>query len=198
MGRPASDIRDRLLEAARTRFLQDGVDGASLREIARDAQTSLGMIVYYFPRKEDLFLGVLESAYEPLVDDLVAAIAAEHGTRERLAAVADRVARASPREIDVLRIVAREAIGSARRRHRVVRRFLTGHVPHLLGVLRDGVARGDLDASVPLPLLAVSFAALTLVPQVIARAVGGRLFPGRDVLARASIDLFFRAAGPRM
>jgi AcrR family transcriptional regulator len=38
--------------------LGDGVDGASLREIAREAGTNIGMVVYYFATKDDLFLAV--------------------------------------------------------------------------------------------------------------------------------------------
>ena len=40
MARPRSDIQPRIVEAARYRFLRAGVDGASLREIAKDAKIS--------------------------------------------------------------------------------------------------------------------------------------------------------------
>ncbi len=60
MARPRGDISERLVKAAREAFLTQGVDGASLREIAAEAGTSLGMITYYFPTKDDLFLAVLE------------------------------------------------------------------------------------------------------------------------------------------
>ena len=60
MARPRSDIQKRIVLAARTRFLADGVDGASLRHIARAARTSIGMVYYYFPTKDDLFLAVVE------------------------------------------------------------------------------------------------------------------------------------------
>ena len=58
MGRTPSDIAPRIVHAARRRFLSDGVEGASLRAIARDARTSIGMIYYYYPAKDDLFLAV--------------------------------------------------------------------------------------------------------------------------------------------
>jgi AcrR family transcriptional regulator len=44
MARPRSDIRPRLLASARARFLREGVDGASLRSIAKDAATNIGMV----------------------------------------------------------------------------------------------------------------------------------------------------------
>ena len=49
MARPRGDISERLIKAAREAFLTQGVDGASLREIAAEAGTSLGMITYYVP-----------------------------------------------------------------------------------------------------------------------------------------------------
>lgn len=58
MARPRGDIEPRVLEAARKRFLEQGVDGASLRKIAEDAGTNIGMIYYYFPTKEALFDGL--------------------------------------------------------------------------------------------------------------------------------------------
>ena len=81
MGRPPSDVRDRLIDAARTRFLREGVDGASLRDIAADASTVLGTIVYHFPKKEDLFLEVVEKAYAPMLEDLAALLDREGTTR---------------------------------------------------------------------------------------------------------------------
>src|SRR6185295_5828153 len=70
MARPPTDIRQRILGAARARFLAEGVDGASLREIARDAKTTIGMVSYYFPAKDDLFLAVVEEVYAVLLGDL--------------------------------------------------------------------------------------------------------------------------------
>jgi AcrR family transcriptional regulator len=198
MARPPSDIRARLVDAARARFLEHGIDGASLRDIARDAETSLGIVVYWFPKKEDLFDEVLESAYGPIVADLARLLGEQASTRERLHAVVLRIANASGKELDVFRLVAREAIGSASRRRRIVRRFLKGHVPHLLAAMKDGVKRGELDSCVPLPVMVIAFVALGAVPQIVRRAAGlpARLaMPGKERLAAISIELFFRALG---
>jgi len=76
MARPRSDIAPRVVIAARERFLKDGVDGASLRAIAHDARTSIGMIYYYFPTKDDLFLAVVEQVYEKVLADMASALEA--------------------------------------------------------------------------------------------------------------------------
>jgi AcrR family transcriptional regulator len=199
MGRPASDIRERLVDAARGRFLTEGVDGASLRDIAADAKTSLGIVVYYFPKKEDLFLAVVDSVYAPMLADVVRRLGDRERyatTRERLRMVVLRLADASTRELQVLRLIAREAIGSTTRRRRILRRFMSGHIPHLMAVLTEGVERGELDAAIPLPLMLVAFVGLGALPQVVRRAVDSRLgvsLPGKEKLADLSMEMFFRA-----
>src|SRR6266511_1861365 len=92
MARPRTDIEPRILHAARARFLADGVDGASLRAIARAAGTSIGMLYYYFPSKDDLFLAVVEEVYSALLADLTGALAPGVPVDERIGRLYDRVA----------------------------------------------------------------------------------------------------------
>lgn len=200
MGRPPSDIRARLIDAARRRFLERGVDGTALRDVAADAGTSLGIVVYWFPKKEDLFSAVLEEVYAPLVDELRVLLERQASTHDRLHAVALRIASSSAREVEVLRLVAREAIGSAARRKRILRRFLRGHVPFLFAALKQGVHDGELDASTPLPVMLVAFVALAALPQIARRAAGktmGLALPSKEKLAEISLAAFFRAFAPR-
>src|SRR6188768_1438147 len=107
MARPKSDIQPRILEAARTRFLSDGVDGASLRRIASDAGTSIGMVYYYFATKDELFFAVVEELYVKLLADIEAAIVPDIPVRERVERLYGRVARLSDDELLVMRLVLR-------------------------------------------------------------------------------------------
>ena len=115
MARPRTDIQPRILKAARARFLHDGVDGASLRDIARDAHTSIGMVSYYFPSKDALFLAVVEEVYGGLTAELERHLAAKKPLRDRLRAIFLRLGQASPEELDVVRLVIREALVSSKR-----------------------------------------------------------------------------------
>jgi AcrR family transcriptional regulator len=124
--RPRSDIDERIVSAARSRFLTEGVDGASLRSIAADAGTNVGMIYYYFPTKDDLFLAVVESAYARLLDDLTGILSPEHEVSERLRGVYQRVAKMSEEEFDVIRIVIREAMVSSERLQKGICRSCCG------------------------------------------------------------------------
>lgn len=199
MPRPRTDIEPRLIKAARARFLEAGVDGASLREIARDAKTNLGMVFYYFPTKDDLFFAVVEDVYGKLVEELAEVLARPGSTRDRLTAVFLRLGSVSELELDVLRLVVREALLSSTRLERMLERSQRGHLALIFAALQEGIARDEIDARIPLPLLLVSSMTLGGLPQLLRRAAGGRapfgLLPDAPELAQLSTELLFRAIG---
>jgi AcrR family transcriptional regulator len=199
MARPRSDIQPRIVHAARARFLEDGVDGASLREIARDAGTNLGMIVYYYPTKDDLFLAVVEEVYAKLLADMEAILTAEGTTRERLFHAFVRIGSVADDELAVLRLMAREALVSSTRFRQILERSRRGHLRTITRALADGVAQGELEGGVPPPLLLVCTMALGGFPQLLRRAAGSEppfaALPGPETLAQISVDLLFRAIG---
>ncbi|MBV9948656.1 MAG: TetR/AcrR family transcriptional regulator, partial [Myxococcales bacterium] len=172
MARPRGDIRPRIVEAARARFLAEGVDGASLREIAREAGTSIGMIVYYFPTKDDLFLAVVEEVYSRVVVDLTKLLSADAPAADRLREVFIRLGRASDLELDVIRLVVREALSSSSRLQGVLARAMRGHIPLLLSTIQDGIEAGEFDQSIPAPLILLAVFGLGAAPQIARRAAG--------------------------
>lgn len=173
MARPRSDIRTRVLHKARERFLLEGVDGASLRRIAEDAGTSIGMVYYYFPTKDDLFLGVVEEVYQVVLADLQAALDPSHPVPERIRAVYARIGRLSEEERMVVRLVLREALVSSTRLGRIVERFQRGHVPLMLRLIAEGLADGTFDANIPPMFIAIAMMALGGPGQLILRAIEG-------------------------
>ena len=202
MARPRTDIQPRILVAARARFLAEGVDGASLRTIAADAGTNVGMIFYYFPTKDDLFLAVVEQVYAGLLEDLSHALAPGVPVRERLERAFTRLGSSSENELEVVRLVAREALVSSERFGKVLARAQRGHVAMLLGTLQEGVERGEVDGTLPLPLVLVATVGMGALPQLVRRAASGRatplsMLPAAPELAKASIDLLFKAIGTR-
>lgn len=201
MGRPRTDIQPRILVAARARFLADGVDGASLRRIAKEAGTSVGMIFYYYPTKDELFLAVIEVVYGKLLGDLETILQATEPLKERLRRVFVRVGHATPDEIDVVRLVVREGILESPRFRLVLGRFSRGHIGMILGALAEAAAQGEVDAAMPLPLLAVSTLSMGAVPQVVRRVVTAGLplaaLPPPEELAQAAVDALFSGIGPK-
>jgi AcrR family transcriptional regulator len=194
MARPRSDIQPRILHAARARFLADGVDGASLRQIASDAQTSIGMVYYYFPTKEELFLAVVEEIYARVLDDLARALAPDVAVEERLHRLYVRLGKLSEEEVTILRLVARELLVSSERRERLMARFLRGHVPLLLSTIMDGVRAGVLTDRAHPVLVGITAGLVGLLPQVVLKAVGERFpaglgLPRGEALSHALADL---------
>jgi AcrR family transcriptional regulator len=201
MPRPRSDIQPRIVHAARARFLAEGVDGASLREIARDAGTNIGMVVYYFPTKDDLFLSVVEEVYARVVADMAQILGGDGAAHERLRRAFVRLGTASDLELEVMQLVAREALSSSSRLRRIVARFMRGHVPLLMATISDGIQNGEFDAAIPAPIVLLAVVGLGGLPQM-ARRASRRLpflssLPGPEGLADVSIGLIMRAVGAR-
>jgi AcrR family transcriptional regulator len=192
MARPRTDIAPRILRAARERFREKGVDASSLRAVAKDAGTSIGMIYYYFPTKDDLFFAVVEQTYEKILADLEQALARDVPLEARLVRLYERLASASADEVDMLRLVVRDALLGSPRFERLVDRFLRGHVPLVLSTLLEGVQSGALAPRHPMVLMAATLA-LAGPPQVVRRAIGERFpvagAPAGKELARELVDV---------
>lgn len=177
MPRPRSDIPERIIEAARAHFLKHGVDGATLRAIARDAGTNVGMVYYYHPTKDELFLAVVEDVYGKLMDELVGVVASSQSVEERLRAVYERLGTMSSDEHEVLRIIVREALGSTERLGRLVDRFLRGHVPMVAALLAQGAQDGTLTTKQHPFVLATVLVVSGFFPQVVRERIPVKAVP---------------------
>jgi AcrR family transcriptional regulator len=82
--------RERILEAALTLFAEKGYAAATMRDIAKAADCSLGLAYRYFARKEDMVLAL----YERLADEL-----AEEAERLPPGSMAERWARVERADI---------------------------------------------------------------------------------------------------
>lgn len=201
MARPRSDIADRIVRAATTRFLEEGVDGASLRRIAAEARTNIGMVYYYFPTKDDLFLAIVESVYAGLLRDLEAALAPDTPVETRLERMFARIGTMTDAEMTVVRLIMREVLVSSSRLERIVERFARGHMPLVLRTLLDGLDAGVVRGDLPPAALMISVFALAIVPQVIRRRIQvpppGVLLPEPAELAKALSNVLLDGIRPR-
>ena len=204
MARPRSDIGPRIVHAARARFLREGVDGASLRAIARDAGTSIGMIYYYFPTKDDLFLAVVEEIYLALLGDLESRLDRNRPVAERIRLLYERLGALSDDEKQVLRLVIREALASPDRLESLIERFQRGHLPLVLELVNDGTTEGvfrkDLPAGLVLAALMAIGGPAQIVLGVAERHLPRKAVPPAPDRAKALVDILFTgiaAGGPR-
>jgi AcrR family transcriptional regulator len=176
VARPRSNIATRIVHAARAQFLSAGVDGASLRRIAEAARTNLGMVYYYYPSKDDLFLAVVEEIYVGLLADLEAALAPQRPPLDRIHQLYARLGRLSEDELLVLRIVLREVLANPARLDGLIARFQKGHLPLVLRLVEDGFAAGLFQPELPARLVLIAMMLLGGPAQALLQRVG-RLLP---------------------
>ena len=201
MARPRSDISTRILHAARARFAGTGVEAASLRNIAADAGTSIGMVYYYFPTKDDLFFAVVEEVYAKLLEEMGEALAPGPPFEERMRRLYRRVGAMSEVEVTTALVIVREAMTSSARLGRLIERFRRGHVALVLGAIADGMREGAVDAGLHPALAMMAVFTLAGPPQAIRRVAAGRLpmvgLPEGAEFAELLADVLLRAIGPR-
>jgi len=206
VARPKSDLSPKIVDAARRRFLRDGVEGASLRGIAQDAGTNIGMVYYYFKTKDDLFSAVVEDVYEGLLDELVRMLSASDvAPEQRLLRIFERAAAFDQRELEVARLIVRETLVSSERLARVAGRFQRGHVPLMLDVMLQGAQQGRFDPQLHPAVLLVATATLAMFPQMLHHVVSAAglpfapLLPSRPDVAQALGQvLLFGIGGPAL
>jgi len=77
------DTRNKILEAAALVFAQKGYHETRVDDIVAASQTSKGSVYFYFPSKQDIFLGIIETFSSLLESRLVEAIQHEaHGIEQ--------------------------------------------------------------------------------------------------------------------
>lgn len=171
MARPPSDIRARIITSARGVFLQKGVDGASLRQIAKDAGTNIGMVYYYFETKDVLFLQVVEDRYAGVLKKLEEIFARDAPLLERMTLASASIGNLEAEEFEVMRIVLGELVRSTPERKKLVMdRFKQGHVGLLLRSLTE--ASGEIDPRHPVPVALISIVGAMVLPQLLLRMAG--------------------------
>jgi AcrR family transcriptional regulator len=177
MARPQSGLDRRIVEKARARFLLEGVDGASLRQIAKDAETNIGMVYYYFPTKDDLFLAVIEEVYEGFLAAMNTALTADVLPDERVKRLYVRVATMSEQEFDVIRLIIREGLVSSTRLSKIAERFRVGHLPAVFGLVMEGMGNQTFRQDTPPIAIMAGMMAVGIFPQLMRRIVLGANLP---------------------
>ncbi|MDX2236746.1 MAG: helix-turn-helix domain-containing protein [Hyphomonadaceae bacterium] len=146
--------RARVLDAARALFAERGYEEATIRDIAQRAGVAPGSVFTTFESKAELLQEIIYAQYEALDADLAAAQRAEGGLIERLTAAYALVYRFETRQ---LRLLA-EAVGASwtwsEQQEADNRQRLGVLLRHLIAILEEGVARGEVRGDIDLALFA--------------------------------------------
>ncbi|HTM46762.1 MAG TPA: TetR/AcrR family transcriptional regulator [Polyangiaceae bacterium] len=201
MARPRTDIQPRIIVSARRCFARSGVDGSTLRQIAKGARTSIGMVYYYFPTKEDLFQAVVEDVYSNLLADLQAVLKGPATIEERIVRLYQRVGEASELELLTLRLVVREMLVSSELRVKLMERFKRGHLGLVQQALGEAVREGQVRTDVSKAVLLITTLAIGAVPQFMIKAMGNASpfidAPQGEALARELLSVWLHGLAPQ-
>jgi len=179
----------------------DGVDGASLRNIAKDAKTSVGMVSYYFPTKDELFMAVVEEVYARILSDISRALDPTLTAQARIEKLYAAIGTLDEEELETVRLLARELLLASPRSAKIFERFASGHIPLVMQTLDDGVREGLIDGDRHPALLLLATFALGALPQLAMRLLGDQLLlakaPRGAELGRQLADVLLHGIGQK-
>ena len=79
-----SSTEEKIYEAARKVFIQKGMDGARMQEIADEAGMNKALLHYYFRSKENLFKAVFKDIFSKFFDKVRDALSSDVPIKEKL------------------------------------------------------------------------------------------------------------------
>lgn len=144
-GRTESDTRDEILAAARKVFAQRGLDGTSVREVARAAKVNNAMIYYHFRDKEDLYRAVLSDSFSSMAavwNDEIFKTSAP--VKQKIQKYIEGYIRFQQVNDDLRRIMAMEFAGSGGNSTWICEKYFADNYAHLAGIFKDGMRNGEL------------------------------------------------------
>jgi AcrR family transcriptional regulator len=186
--RDPEGMRLRILEAAKQEFAAHGLAGARVDRIAAKAGANKRMLYYHVGNKEDLYLAVLEGAYEKIRGE-ERALALEHlAPPEAIRTLIDFTWNYFLRNPEFLALLHTENLARAKhlKRSTKVKSMHSPFVEMIRTVVRRGVASGDFQAAADPVQLYISIAALSFF-YLSNSATLGVIF-GRDLLSKQARD----------
>lgn len=157
-----TDTRQRILNVASKEFSTKGYDGARVDDIMRLAKVSKNLIYHYFNSKEQLFITVLETAYEGMHEYhrtwTIDAANAVDGIRQLVRSTFEYWEKSS----DFIGLLNSENLhrGKYLRKSKLTKEGYSGLLDKLSQLLKEGEKTGDFRPGVDAVELYVSISAL--------------------------------------
>lgn len=148
MGEPArrreACTRERILEEAVALFAARGVDGVSMRDVARQVGLSAPTLYHHFPDKQSLYLAAVARAFAATEQGLVEALAREMPREERLHHLVHTFTRLAARDETFRKLLLRELLDGDEERLALIARQVFGRL-HGMMIHTAREFAGDLD-----------------------------------------------------
>ena len=81
-----------IMDGALSVFHDQGIDGATMEEIANEAGFGTASLYYYFPKKEDVFSAILVKGWEQLWESCQSTIDSNHSPKEKFLTILNIIA----------------------------------------------------------------------------------------------------------
>ena len=186
--RDPEGMRLRILEAAKQEFAAHGLAGARVDRIAAKAGANKRMLYYHVGNKEDLYLAVLEGAYEKIRNE-ERGLDLEHlDPPEAIKRLIDFTWNYFLRNPEFLALLNTENLLRAKhlKRSTKVKSMHSPFVEMIRTVVNRGVASGDFPVAVDPVQLYISIAGLSFF--YLSNSATLSFIFGRDLLARQAKD----------
>ena len=171
--RRGGETREALLRAGRRVFARRGFDGASVRDITRQAGANLGAITYHFGSKRGLYEEVLRAGLTPMVERVAAVAAGPGSALERLEEVVDVFFEHLGANADLPRLLLQE-VAAGKQPPAAVLAILQRNAAAVVRIVRDGWEEGTIRRGHPV------LTALSVVSQPMYMTIMGPLL--KDVV----------------
>lgn len=154
---PEEGARERILKIAAGLFADKGLDGVTVRDIAKAAKLNLSLVSYYFGGKEALYRAVLEEHAEKCGAFLRAALdhskhleASKKTVKERLHMIVSQFVQLRMENVDLSVLMQRERLSGLPFSRKIYEETMAPLAEDLIGLIveaqRKGVVRADLNA----------------------------------------------------
>jgi len=186
--RDPEGMRLRILDAAKQEFAAHGLAGARVDRIAAKAGANKRMLYYHVGNKEDLYLAVLEGAYEKIRGE-ERGLKLEHlDPPQAIKTLIDFTWNYFLRNPEFLALLGSENLARAKhlKRSTKVKSMHSPFVEMIRTVVQRGVASGDFQASVDPVQLYISIAALSFF--YLSNSATLSFIFGRDLLDKDAKD----------
>lgn len=137
--------RERILEAAKTRFAEAGFEAASTRRIAEAAGVAQSLLLYHFASKEELWRAVVDSVFAAVnaaFDEATAQLAADAPYEARLMTPIRALVDLFATDADLHRIIMHEGKTDNERTTWLVETHLRPAYDGSVALIREGQAVG--------------------------------------------------------
>lgn len=178
---PRPDVSDeripQILDAAAMTFSRNGIDGASMNQIALAAEVSKATLYHYFQNKEALVEALVRRLFEQDQPEIERLRQRQQPATERLRAYAEALVALLTQHQHLYPIFAESYAAAARRAslQAILRGYFETYTAAFTDIIQQGINQGELRSSVDAAAAAVTLVAVIEGSILIAHNLGQSL-----------------------